>query len=163
MAEKMNEYKTEAGGFIDENFGFYRLYWNDILPKRYLHTGTGAFINQSDYRKEYRKYKNALTKQFKKAFYSGKSQKFPVKKQSNCFVITINFHDKNICKDSDNFETKPLTDLATGYFLSGGDKYDNCQYISLTAKGIHPHTEVYIVPFNCLNYFFQNFLPEWEP
>ena len=75
----------------------------------------------------------------------------------------MNFHEKNMSKDSDNFETKPISDLVTKYFLKDDDCYSNCQYLSITKKGKTPHTEIFIVPFDRISEFVNVFFAGWEP
>ena len=159
------DFNETASGFIDKKYGFTRLYWNDVLPKRYIHSqpSNTKLANKYDYRKEYTKYCYAIKNAFNQAFYDGKNRKYDIEKLEKCFVIIVNFHEKNVSKDSDNFETKPISDLVTKYFLKNDDCYKNCQYVSLTKKGKTSHTEIFIVPFDEILNFASIFFSDWEP
>ena len=82
MNETM-EFNDSASGFIDEKYGFTRLYWNDVLPRRYIHNHptSSKLANKYDYRKEYSKYFYAIKNAFSKAFYDGKNRKYETKKR----------------------------------------------------------------------------------
>lgn len=64
-----------------------------------------------------------------------------------CFMVFVHHHKSKQCKDADNFEEKPLSDMISDYFIIGGDGYDNVQRMTLTKKDIYNFTEIYLVPY----------------
>lgn len=75
-----------------------------------------------------------------------------------CFMVFIHHHKYQQCKDADNFEEKPLSDLIADYFIFGGDAYDHVQRMSLTRRSEHDYTQVYLVSPDQLVPFCQDII-----
>lgn len=92
-------------------------------------------------KRAYASYRLSIEECIKKHFVKDKHIK-------KCFMVFIHYHKYRQCKDADNFEEKPLSDMIADYFIIGGDGYDNVQRMTLTKLSTHNYTEVYLVPFH---------------
>ena len=69
-------------------------------------------------------------------------------------------HKNNVCKDADNFEEKPLSDMIAKLFIIGGDGHENVQRMSLTQKDDYDFTEIFLVPRTNFIEFWSEFYPQ---
>lgn len=102
---------------------------------------------------EYANYRNQIEDEVNAHFRRDKHMK-------ECYLVFVHHHKNNICKDADNFEEKPLSDMIAKLFIIGGDGNENVQRMSLTQKDDYDFTEIFLVPRTNFIEFWSEFYPQ---
>lgn len=132
----------------------YKPYWNIVKAKAFTRIVCDLKLPHRTMDKvEYANYRNKIEDQVADHFRRDKHMK-------ECYMVFVHHHKNNVCKDADNFEEKPLSDMIANLFIIGGDGNENVQRMSLTQKDVHDFTEIFLVPRNNFIEFWSEFYPQ---